>query len=154
VSGWVLIRTEPRKELAVYSAIVDLVVDAWLPREPRFTRSGRSRNQRQWWAPVLPGYFFAAGVALTGVATVRYFDGIEHDCDGKPIEIPECVVTRFRAAIDEENHTLVRLAGRLAYSQRQGDRTVKRTASRRLKPRKVAASLRAEVARRLTGHNA
>jgi hypothetical protein len=147
---WVLIRTEPRKELAVYSAILDLAADAWLPREPRFTRLARSRNQRQWWAPVLPGCFFAAGVSLADVATVRYFDRIEHDCDGKPIEIPGAMVMHFRRAIDEENQTLVRLAGRRT---RKEPRVVKRTFSRRIKPRKAAVALRAEVQRRLTTHN-
>jgi hypothetical protein len=154
VTGWVLIRTEPRKELAVYSAIVDLVADAWLPREPRFTRSARSRNQRQWWAPVLPGYFLARDVRLAEVATVRHFERIEHDCDGRPLEVPECVVTCFRDAIEEQNHALVRLAGRLVHRRRDGDRMVKRTASRRLRPRKVSAALRAEVKRHLTGHKA
>jgi hypothetical protein len=145
----VLIRTEPRRELAVYTAILDLVADAWLPREPRFTRLARSRNQRQWWAPVLPGHIFAAGVSLADVATLRYFKRIETDYEGKAIEIPETVIMRFSALIDEENRTIIRLAGK---PREQHERTIRRTASRRLKPRKAAAALRAEVYSRLTTH--
>lgn len=131
----------------MYTAILDLADDAWLPREPRFTRNARSRNQRQWWAPVLPGHFFAAGVRLADIATLRHFERIEADCHGRPIAIPEAVVMRFRRAIDDENSQLVRLAGR----PKTGERTVRRALSRRLKPRKAANQLRAEVHSRLTG---
>lgn len=140
-NGWVLIRTERRKELAVYAQTVDVAEDTWLPREPRFTRLARSRNQRQWWAPVLPGYFLARGVRLADVATIRHFDGIERDCDGTPIEVPEWVVSRFRAAIEADNRLIVRLAG----IRCETARNVKRTISRRLKPRRAAARLRAVV---------
>lgn len=149
---WHIIHAEPRHEPRVYAAVLEFATDAWLPQEPRFSRAG-ARHQRQWWAPVLPGYFFAQLPAsdLRRLSGIRCFVGIARDCDGKEISIPADVVMAFRDELNHENTRIMRLGG---FKPRERDKADhrKRIPSRRLKP-KVAQKIRIDIGARLNqGH--
>lgn len=159
ISRWLIVRTEPRHELIVYSNVLTLATDAWLPREPRFSRP-QSRFERQWWAPVLPGRFFVAMPLsvicelekwpLNSLCKILFLRDVARDSEGNPIIVPSNMILSFRDRLNRENAQLMRLAGdrHIRHHVQKTDH-IKRVPSRRLRS-KVAEEIRADTTARLT----
>lgn len=111
MNHWRIICTAKRKEFQVYAAILALGWEAWLPREPRFSRVGR-HSQRQWWGPILPSRIFACvpANAHPQVLAIDHCKGMARDIDGF-ISVPEKQIVKFREDIERENREFIRLHG-------------------------------------------
>jgi len=113
MNDWLILQTGPRREVVVYSAIIDMMqadFAAWIPHERKWTRIAHTRRQyREWLAPVLPGRIFACipqwldmsvfGLDEEGQPRTK----IMRDAEFKAILVADEQIDRFRRELEIEN---------------------------------------------------
>ena len=143
--SWCVVTCDSRKEAKVYGALVEWGFDCWLPSEPRSSRIPHSKAVRQWWAPVLPGMFFAIipQWAIAVLASMRDRAGVLRDANDAIVTVPDAAINKFRREIEEQNRAELIL-------RRIGDARARGVAAKAVH-RKPKKSRRLKASERLRG---
>lgn len=127
MTGWLIIRTDYRKEHYVAQQIRNAGFDAWVPVQiiaarPQIARRITAKAQLQTIKeiPVLPRRLFAAvPVALQAeLEGVRHLVAIERNAALEAISVPFNQIHAFRVEIDRENTAALALSQRASRKQK------------------------------------
>ena len=125
--GWLILRTDFRKEHYVASQIGKLGFDCWVPVQiiasrPSIARRITSKAHMQTIKelPILPRRLFAAvPVALQAeLEGIRHLVAIERNADQEAICVPHSQLHAFRVTIDNENTAALALSQRASRKQK------------------------------------
>lgn len=116
MSGWIIVRTQVKKEDYVARQIANAGFDAWVPTEIVRCRGASRRITKTTVTtkplPVLPKRLFCAvPVAAHGdLMKIRHLVAIERGPDSTALEIPYSQIVVFRDEIDRLNREVLALA--------------------------------------------
>lgn len=127
MSGWLIVRTDFRKEHYVASQIGKLGFDCWVPVQiitsrPQIARriTAKAHMQTIKELPILPRRLFCAvPVALQAeLEGIRHLVAIERNSDQEVISVPHSQIHAFRVTIDNENTAALALSQRASRKQK------------------------------------
>lgn len=128
MTGWIIVRTDFRKEHYVASQIEAMGFAAWVPCQIIASRPAIARRvtSKAGMAikhlPILPRRLFAAvpmwAIHQDELHGIRHYETFERDGDQLPVIIPDHQITGFRSEIDRENTAALALAQAKSRSQK------------------------------------
>lgn len=132
--GWLIIRTDARKEHFVAAQIRNAGFDAWVPCQiitsrpnvaRRITSKAHMQTVRE--LPILPRRLFAAvpEALHAELQGVRHLVAIERYADQRPVSVPHSQIHAFRVTVDNENTAALALCQRASRKQKAKWRSLK-----------------------------